>query len=41
MAGQGTDNCIRGATALLAALAIALLLPFTAAAEPTIKFNPH
>jgi len=41
MAGQGTDNRIRGGTALLALLAVALLLPFAAAAEPTIKFNPH
>ena len=41
MAGQGADNRIRGVTALLALLAVALLLPFAAAAEPTIKFNPH
>ena len=41
MVGQGTDNRIRGATALLAALAVALLLPFAEAAEPTIKFNPR
>jgi len=43
MARHGTcgGSRSRGATALLAALAVALLLPFTAAAEPTIKFNPH
>ena len=29
MVGQGTDNRIRGATALLAVLAVALLLPLT------------
>ena len=43
MAGHGTsgDNRIRGVTALLAALAVALLLPFAEAAEPAIKFNPR
>ena len=43
MARHGTcgGSRSRGATALLAALAVALLLPFTAAAEPTIKFNPR
>ena len=43
MARHGTcgGSRSRGATALLAALAVALLLPFTAAAEPTIKFNSH
>ena len=41
MAGQGTDNCIRGATALLAVLAVALLLPLAAADGPTFKFLPR
>ena len=41
MAGQGTDNCIRGATALLAVLAVALLLPLAADDGPTFKFLPR
>ena len=41
MVGQGTDNRIRGATALLALLAVALLLPLAAAAGPTFKFLPR
>ena len=43
MAGHGkSGGSRRGATALLAALAVALLLlPFAAAAEPSIKFNPR
>jgi hypothetical protein len=41
MARQGTDNHIRGATALLAVLAVALLLPLAAADGPTFKFLPR
>ena len=44
MARHGTSggSRSRGATALLTALAVALLLlPFAVAAEPTIKFNPR
>ncbi|MEC7930571.1 MAG: hypothetical protein VX774_02400 [Candidatus Thermoplasmatota archaeon] len=41
MVGQGTDNRIRGATALLAVLAVALLLPLAAADGPTFKFLPR
>ena len=41
MVGQGTDNRIRGATALLVVLAVALLLPLAAAAGPTFKFLPR
>lgn len=41
MVGQGTDNRIRGATALLVVLAVALLLPLAAADGPTFKFLPR